>query len=109
MKLIVCIVQNQDSRRLADEFVENGVRATRLSSTGGFLRSGNTTFLIRTEDRRVNRVIEIIRENCSTRNQTIMTPPSYDFTMESDLTYPLNIEVGGATVFVMDVEQFHQL
>ena len=57
MKLVVAIVQNQDSKRLADEFVEKGFRATKLSSTGGFLRAGNTTFLVGVEDRRVESVL----------------------------------------------------
>lgn len=108
MKLVVAIVQNQDSKRLADEFVEKGFRATKLSSTGGFLRAGNTTFLVGVEDRRVESVLALIKENCSTRSQTMMSPPSYDFTLESDLTYPVDIEVGGATLFVLPIEQFRQ-
>ncbi|GEK89049.1 cyclic-di-AMP receptor [Alkalibacterium putridalgicola] len=108
MKLVVAIVQNQDSKRLADEFVENGIRATKLSSTGGFLRAGNTTFLMGVEDRKVDETLELIKENCSTRSQTMMSPPSYDFTLESDLTYPVNVEVGGATIFVLPIDQFLQ-
>lgn len=108
MKLIVAIVQNQDSKRLSDEFVEHGVRATKLSSTGGFLRAGNTTFLMGVEDRKVDSVLELIKENCSTRSQTMMSPPSYDFTLESDLTYPVDVEVGGATLFVLPIDQFLQ-
>ncbi len=108
MKLIIAIVQNQDSRRLSDEFVENGIRATKLSSTGGFLRAGNTTFLIGVQDRKVDSVLELIKENCSTRSQTMMSPPSYDFTLETDLTYPVDVEVGGATLFVLPIDQFLQ-
>jgi len=108
MKLIIAIVQNQDSRRLSDEFVENGIRATKLSSTGGFLRAGNTTFLIGVQDRKVDSVLELIKENCSTRSQTMMSPPSYDFTLETDLNYPVDVEVGGATLFVLPIDQFLQ-
>ncbi|GEK92013.1 cyclic-di-AMP receptor [Alkalibacterium kapii] len=108
MKLVVAIVQNQDSRRLADEFTEKGVRATKLSSTGGFLRAGNTTFLMGVEDKKVNETLDLIKENCSTRTQTMMSPPSYDFSLESDLTYPVNVEVGGATIFVLPIDQFLQ-
>ncbi|MFO8069249.1 MAG: cyclic-di-AMP receptor [Alkalibacterium sp.] len=108
MKLIVSIVQNQDSKRLADQFVEKGVRATKLSSTGGFLRAGNTTFMMGVEDKKVDDVLELIKENCSTRTQTMMSPPSYDFTLESDLTYPIKVEVGGATIFVLPIDQFLQ-
>ncbi len=108
MKLIVAIVQNQDSKRLSDQFVEQGVRATKLSSTGGFLRAGNTTFLIGTNDDQIDKVLGIIEENCSTREQKMVNPPSFDFTLESDLSFPVDVEVGGATVFVLPIEKFTQ-
>ena len=50
MKLIVAVVQDQDSNRLSTALTKNDFRATKLASTGGFLRSGNTTFLIGTDD-----------------------------------------------------------
>lgn len=106
MKLVVCIVQNQDSRRLSDEFVEKNIPATKLSSTGGFLRSGNTTFLIGVEEHRVSEVLRIVRNNCSTRTQTMVSPPSYDFSLEPELAFPIDVEVGGATIFVLPIEQF---
>lgn len=108
MKLIVAIIQNQDSKQLQDKFVEENIRATKLSSTGGFLRSGNTTFLIGVEENKINDVLAIIQENCSTREQKMVNPPSYDFTLETELTFPIDIEVGGATVFVLPIDQFHQ-
>lgn len=108
MKLVVAIIQNQDSKRLSDQFVENGVRATKLSSTGGFLRAGNTTFIVGADDDRIDFVLNIIQENCSTREQKMVNPPSYDFTLESDLSFPIDVEVGGATVFVLPIDQFEQ-
>ena len=62
MKLVVTIVQDKDSNRLSNAFIESDIRATKLSSTGGFLRSGNTTFLIGIEDDRVEEVLGIIKE-----------------------------------------------
>ena len=106
MKLVIGIVQNQDSRRLSDEFVENKIPATKLSSTGGFLRAGNTTFLIGIEERRVEEVLRIIKRNCSTRTQTMVTPPSYDFSLEPELAFPIDVEVGGANIFVLPIDQF---
>lgn len=108
MKLIVAIVQNQDSKPLSDQFLENGIRATKLSSTGGFLRAGNTTFLIGVEERKVDSTLELIKENSKARTQTMMNPPSFDFTMETDLSYPVDVEVGGATVFVLPIDEFLQ-
>ena len=106
MKLVIGIVQNQDSRRLSDEFVEQRISATKLSSTGGFLRAGNTTFLIGVEDSKVEKVLRIIRDNCSTRTQTMVSPPAYDFSLEPELAFPIDVEVGGATIFVLPIDQF---
>lgn len=109
MKLIVAIVQDEDSKRLNQAFTKNGVRATRLTSSGGFMRAGNCTFLIGIETSKVDAVLDIIKEVSSTRVQSIMAPPSYDFNFEMNLNYPIDVEVGGATVFVLDVEQFKKL
>lgn len=109
MKLIVAIVQDEDSKRLNEAFTKNGVRATRLSSSGGFMRAGNSTFLVGIESSKVDAALDIIKDVCSTRIQSIMAPPSYDFNFEMNLNYPIDVEVGGATVFVLDVEQFKKL
>ena len=61
MKLIMAIIQDKDSAILSDELVEANVRATKLPSTGGFLRAGNTTFMIGVEDERVDEVLRIIK------------------------------------------------
>lgn len=60
MKMIIAIVQDQDSQELADKLVENNFRATKLATTGGFLRAGNTTFLSGVEDERVEEILELI-------------------------------------------------
>ena len=61
MKLVLAIVQDKDADTLAKEFIQNDVRATKLATSGGFLRAGNTTFIVGIEDDRVNEVLEIIK------------------------------------------------
>lgn len=68
MKLIIAIVQDKDSNRLSSQFIEANVRATKLSTTGGFLRSGNTTFMIGIDDDRVDEVLAMIKETSHARN-----------------------------------------
>lgn len=70
MKLIVAIVQDQDVNALMDALTEKKYRVTKLSSTGGFLKSGNTTLLIGVEDEKVNEVKELVDNNCKTREIT---------------------------------------
>ncbi|MGX7109110.1 cyclic-di-AMP receptor [Facklamia miroungae] len=106
MKLLVAIVQDQDQQGLGKAFLENDVRATKLSSTGGFLRSGNTTFLVGVEDERVEEVLEVIKASCQSREQYISTPIHLDMNLEVSNTYPLKVEVGGAIVFVLPIESF---
>lgn len=106
MKLIICIVQNEDSRLLQDELTKASIRTTKLSSTGGFLRSGNTTFLLGVEDDRVQKALKIIEDNCASRTQTIINPPTIDYSLDPGFSYPIDVDVSGATVFVLDVDQF---
>ncbi len=105
MKLIVAIVQSEDAKRLQKRFYRSCVRATKLASTGGFLREGNTTFLVGVEDEDVDDVLDIIHENSQTREEVI-TPglhPGISFEQQID---PVNITVGGATVFILPVDRF---
>lgn len=104
MKLIIAIVQDQDAISLIDDLTEENYRVTKLASTGGFLKSGNTTLLTGVEDEDVDHVVSIIERNCKTREITTsllnMTIPG-----ETYIPYPLEVKVGGATLFILDVEQ----
>ncbi len=101
MKLILAIVNNDDSAVVAGALSREYFTVTKLSTTGGFLMVGNTTLLIGTEDERVDRAIEILKENCSTRTKG--TQPLGSGLKDSSL--PETVEVRGAAVFVLDVEK----
>ncbi len=109
LKLIIAVVQDKDSNRLSKHLVKKGYRATKLASTGGFLKEGNTTFLIGVKDDEINDVLDIIQENCRSREQTVSPVSVMGGNVDSYVPYPIEVEVGGATVFVLQVEQFHQL
>lgn len=108
MKLIVAVVQDQDSNRLSKALMENNFRATKLATTGGFLRSGNTTFMIGTDDEKVEGALQIIKENCKAREQLVAPVSPMGGNADSYVPFPIEVEVGGATVFVLPVEQFLQ-
>ena len=109
MKLIMAIVHDKDAHNLADVLVTQKMQATKLASTGGFLREGNTTFLIGVDEERVEEIIQLIRNNCQSRTQTVTPVYPVGNSVETGITYPTEILVGGATVFVIDVEQFLKL
>ncbi|EPZ53218.1 cyclic-di-AMP receptor [Alicyclobacillus acidoterrestris] len=108
MKLVVAVVQDKDSSKLAQNLVNANIRATKLASTGGFLHAGNTTFLIGTDDDKVDEVKHIIQQSCKAREQVVAPMSPMGASMESYIPYPVNVSVGGATVFVLDIEQFDQ-
>jgi len=109
VKLVIAVVQDKDSQRLVERLVEGGYRATKLASTGGFLKAGNTTLLVGVDDNDVPSVLTIIRDICQAREE-LVTPmaPMGSGAVESYVPYPIEVLVGGATVFVVDVAQFHR-
>lgn len=104
MKLIIAIVQDHDVGRLTKALSEGGFRSTKLASTGGFLKSGNTTFMIGCDEDNVDEALEIIKTQCSERMRKPTT--SYPMRANKDLYNMSNIEIGGATVFVLPIESF---
>ncbi len=105
MKLVLSIVSNKDAQSLTSTLIKKGYRATKLASTGGFLQAGNTTLLMGVEENQVEDVITIIGEVCRSR-QEILTPIS-PMTGPAEPYYPyaVEVQVGGATIFVLDVEK----
>lgn len=77
MKLIVAVVQDQDSNRLLKVLTDHNFRVTKLATTGGFLKSGNTTFMIGVEDIRVDKALSLIKENGCKRDQMIARYPRW--------------------------------
>ena len=108
MKLIMSIVNNEDSRPLINALMRQGYRATVISTTGGFLREGNATIFVGTGDEKVEEVLGIIRENCHTRIQHVNPLPPVMEPGEMYLPTPIEVQVGGATVFVIHVDRFER-
>jgi uncharacterized protein YaaQ len=108
VKLVVAIVHKEDAGRLVDALVERDFRATRLHSSGGFLRQSNASLLLGVEDEQVEAVLAIIRDNCVSRTQTVSPLPPLMEPGEFYLPYPTEVNVGGAVVFVLPVERYER-
>ncbi|MEI7667437.1 MAG: cyclic-di-AMP receptor [Erysipelotrichaceae bacterium] len=104
MKLIFAVVSNEDSHSLQRALTKVNLQVTELSTTGGFLKIGNTTLIIGVEDHQVEQCISIIKEESQQRSELVPSSASYD--MGRFTSFPLEVTIGGATVFVVDVEQF---
>ena len=108
MKLLICVVNSDDAHPLIDALMGEGYRATMISTTGGFLREGNATLLIGVADENVKDVLKIVKESCHTRTQWVNPLPP---TVESGELYmptPIEVPVGGAVVFMINVERFEK-
>lgn len=106
MKLILAIVNSDDSNVVQTELTKSGFSATKMATTGGFLMAGNTTFMIGADDEKVDEVVDIIKRFSKRRNQII--PSTNDFGTGLYGAFPSEVTVGGATVFVLDVERFEK-
>ncbi len=109
MKLVVAIVQKEDAGTLIDALTEKGYRATRINTAGGFLKEGSSTVLVGVEDSRVDEVLGLVEANCNTRTQYINPLPPVMEPGEFYMPYPVEVQVGGATVFVLNVERYERL
>jgi uncharacterized protein YaaQ len=101
MKLILTVVQHQDANGLLQALTDQQFRVTRISSQGGFLREGNATLMLSVEDQQVDTVIKTVREHCSTRTRYVSPMPPIAESGEFYPPSPLEVQVGGATIFVL--------
>ena len=108
MKLIIAIVSAEDQNRVSKHLTQHGYSATKLSTTGGFLSAGNTTFLIGCEEDKVDYALDIIKRHSQTRKRLV---PSANIPPHAGayISAPMEVVGGGATVFLVDVEKFEKM
>ena len=109
MKLVLAIIHDEDAFHIMDMLNEKGYSVTKLATTGGFLRAGNTTLICGVDDSRVPELTEIIEKQCRSRKQITSVTSTQLMGAESFVPYPIEVTVGGATIFVLDVEQFKKV
>lgn len=105
MKLIISVVNDNDVAHLLSTLIKEGYRATKLASTGGFLREGNTTILMGIEDEQVDAVVSIIGNLCHARKQLVHPLAPLVDVPDPYAAFPLEVEVGGARIFIVDIEK----
>ena len=108
MKLVLAIIHDEDAQKLTTALNRSNFQVTKLASPGGFLRVGNTTMLIGVDSDKLDQVLKIIHDKCQTVKQMTIANQPYTTTAEGYVPYPIEVTAGGATVFVVDVEQFHK-
>jgi len=109
VKLVIAVVQGEDAAQTVQALSGAGISVTKMASSGGFLQQGNATLLIGVDDDKVEAAIELIRVNCRERSQYMPPMPPMVEPGEFFMPYPVEVQVGGATVWVVDVERFEKL
>lgn len=107
MKLILAIINHDDANTVTQALTKKGFSSTKLATTGGFLMAGNVTLLIGLEDDKVDACIGVIADHCRQRTEVVPNNVGYGIAVET--AYPMEVTVGGATVFVTNVERFEKL
>ena len=107
MKLVTAIVNKEDSKAVCNALLKEKFYVTRLATTGGFLMAGNMTLMICTEDEKVDACIDCISRCCRQRTEIVPGTATMGIGLESSM--PMEVTVGGATVFVTNVERFEKL
>ena len=108
MKMIIAIIQDNDLSALLKLLTKNNFSATKLASTGGFLKTGNTTLLIGVEDDRLDSALHCIEAACKSR--TMLAPDhGHDHDEMNEYSVPMEVVVGGATVFIMNISDFSRI
>jgi len=106
MKMVIAIVQDDDSLEVVETLTEKKFGVTKLATTGGFLKAGNTTLMIGVRKEQTDEVINIISEICKKREEVVVSSTPYAGDTGVYMQYPIEVQVGGATIFVIDVDKF---
>lgn len=104
MKLILAVVSNDDAGSVANTLTDANFQITKIASTGGFLKTGNTTIIVGCEDNLVDKAIEIIGVESKSRTEIVPSSTSYDIGRLA--AFPISVKAGGAVVFVLDIEKY---
>lgn len=109
MKLIIVVIQDKDAEGLLSALTAKGYRATKMASTGGFLREGNSTIFLGVEEEAIEEVITIVREQCHQREQYINPAPYAPSAPGTYIPYPMKVEIGGAMIFVLPIDRWERV
>lgn len=109
MKLVVAIVQARDADGLVRALTDRGFHTTQINSAGGFLRESNVTLLIGVQETYLADVIRIARQHSHARTHFVNPLMPILEPAEFYVPSPVEVQVGGATIFVLNVERYERV
>ena len=109
MKLVMAIINDEDAPQIIDDLGEKGYSITKLATTGGFLRAGNTTLICGCTEDRIPDLVGTIEKRCHARTRVAPLHTGHVSGTDGYMSYPMEVTVGGATIFVLGVEDFKKI
>jgi uncharacterized protein YaaQ len=106
MKMILAVVQADDASKVTQSLIEAGHRVTRIATQGAWLRRENATLLVGVPDEKVDDVLKTLQQTARRRTSYISVPREVPGALNAQV---IDVEVGGATVFVLNVERFEHI
>lgn len=106
MKLLIAVIQAEDTPRVTEALTHSGYRVTKIATVGGWLRRANTTLLIGLNDKQVWHATKLLRRLAGQRTEMRLShgDPAVGLSPEE-----IPVEVGGLTLFELDVERAEHL
>lgn len=109
MKLVIAVVQGKDEDALLEELRRHDFTATVINSAGGFLRESNVTVLLGVKDNDVATVLSLVQQSCEPRTRFVNPLMPILEPEGAAAPSPVEVLIGGATVFVLPVDRYEQL
>jgi len=106
-QLVIANVAGPQAGELVDRLTRGGLYVTQVDSSGGILYEAMTTLLIGLDEKRLPQLLEHVRECCHTRRRYV--PAHVEAPLLEVQPMMIEAEVGGATIYTLNVERFEQL
>ena len=107
MKLILAIIRDKEASALMESLIDEGFKVTKISSTGGFLKLGNTTLLLGVDEDRLETAMQVIKNSVKSSTKSVQPPEHRGAKSGSNIKEPTELpNVGGATIFMVNVDKF---
>ncbi|MEN3187101.1 MAG: cyclic-di-AMP receptor [Atribacterota bacterium] len=101
--LFICVVKDQDSNKLMELLREKSFAFTKLASTGGFLREGNTTFLIGVEETKREELLQLIKDTCGRREEMVESTIPVNEPLGPFVPQRVKVARGGGVLFEVPI------
>ncbi len=106
--LIICVIRDQDAAKLMDVLRDTNFSFTKLASTGGFLREGNTTFLVGVVEARKEELISLVKKVCGRREEIVESTMPVNEPIGPYVPQAVKVTRGGGVLFEVPIDRYER-